>query len=286
MRFKNKVAAVLLAATLIPSAVFAKGSTIITLGSDLRESQKSEMLREMNADENTEIIEVTNKEEYQYLGDILTSKEIGNKALSAAKINFKDKGYGLEINLSPNIRIVTAEAIKNALNTVGVEDAEIYVTAPGKVSGTAALTGILKAYEANTGKNLSEDLKKVANEELVVQTKLSEEVGDDKANDIIYQIKDAMAENMPKNESEVRNIIQNVTNNYNINLTESQENKLVSLFNNMKNADVDWNRVADTAKKYKDKAGAFLNSPEGEKAVEDTKNILEKIIDFIVSLFK
>lgn len=286
MRFKNKVAAVLLAATLVPSFVFAKSDSIITLGSDLRESQKSEMLREMNADENTEIIEVTNKEEYKYLGDVLTSKEIGNKALSAAKINFKDKGYGLEINLSPNIRIVTAEAIKNALNTVGVEDAEIYVTAPGKVSGTAALTGILKAYEANTGKNLSEDLKKVANEELVVQTKLSEEVGDDNANDIIYQIKDAMAENMPKNEAEVRNIIKNVTNNYNINLTENQENKLVSLFNNMKNADVDWNRVADTAKKYKDKAGAFLNSPEGEKAVEDTKNILEKIIDFIVSLFK
>lgn len=286
MRFKNKITAALLALAMIPSFVFAKSETIVTLGSDLKESQKSEMLREMNADENAEIIEVTNKEEYKYLGDVLTSKEIGNKALSAAKVIFKDNGYGLEINLSPNIRVVTAEAIKNALNTVGVEDAEIYVTAPGKVSGTAALTGILKAYEANTGKNLSEDLKKVANEELVVQTKLSEEVGDDEANDIIYQIKDAMAENMPKNEKEVRNIIQHVANNYNITLTESQETKLVSLFNNMKNADVDWNRVANTAKKYKDKAGAFLNSPEGEKAVKDTKNIIEKIIDFIVSLFK
>jgi len=286
MKFKNKISAVLLAATLIPSAVFAKGSTIVTLGSDLKESQRSEMLREMNAENDDKIIEVTNKEEYQYLGDVLTSKEIGNRALSAAKITFQDKDYGLDIKLSPNIRVVTAEAIKNALNTVGVEDADIYVTAPGKVSGTAALTGILKAYEEETGKKLSEDIKKVANEEVVVQTKLSEEVGDDKANDIIYQIKDAMAENMPQNETEVRNIINNVTNNYNITLTDGQKDKLVSLFNNMKNADVDWNRVADTAKKYKDKAGKFLNSPEGEKAVADTKNILEKIIDFIVSLFK
>ncbi len=54
----------------------------------------------------------------------------------------------------------------------------------------------------------------------------------------------------------------------------------------MKNADVDWNRVADTAVKYKDKASKFLNSPEGEKAVKNTKSFLEKFIDFIVSLFK
>ena len=54
----------------------------------------------------------------------------------------------------------------------------------------------------------------------------------------------------------------------------------------MKDADVDWNRVADTAVKYKDQASKFLNSPEGEKAVKNTKNFLEKLIDFIVSLFK
>ena len=72
------------------------------------------------------------------------------------------------------------------------------------------MTGILKAYEANTGKELPENLKKVANEELVVQTKLSEELGDQKTNDIIYEIKDAMAKNMPKDEKEVRFIIESV----------------------------------------------------------------------------
>ena len=95
-----------------------------------------------------------------------------------------------------------------------------------------------------------------------------------------------MAKNMPKDEKEVRLVIENVVNNYNINLTKSQEDKLVGLFNNMKNADVDWNRMADTAVKYKDKASKFLNSPEGEKAVENTKSFLEKLIDFIVGLFK
>lgn len=287
MRIKNKIMALALSLALFPSFVFAKeGDEIVTLGADLKENQKTEMLREMNASDDAKIIEVTNEEEYKYLGDVLSSKEIGNKAISSALVRYEKAGSGLTIELSDNIRVVKEDAFINALNTVGVEDAEIYVTAPGKVSGTAALTGVLKAYEEKTGKELPEDLKKVANEELVVQTKLSEELGDEKTNDIIYEIKDAMAKNMPKDENEVRLVIENVTNNYNINLTKSQEDKLVSLFNNMKNADVDWNRLADTAVKYKDKASKFLNSPEGEKAVENTKSFLEKLIDFIVSLFK
>lgn len=287
MKIKNKILVASLSLALLPGFVFAKeGDEIVTLGADLKESQKSEMLHEMKASEDAKVIEVTNAEEYKYLGDVLSSKEIGNKAISSAIVRYEKAGKGLTVELSDNIRVVKEDAFINALNTVGIEDADIYVTAPGKVSGTAALTGILKAYEANTGKELPENLKKVANEELVVQTKLSEELGDQKTNDIIYEIKDAMAKNMPKNDKEVRLIIENVAKSGDINLTKAQEDKLVGLFNNMKNANVDWDRLADTAVKYKDKAAKFLNSPEGEKAVKNTKSFLEKLIDFIVSLFK
>jgi len=287
MKIKNKILVASLSLALLPGFVFAKeGDEIVTLGADLKESQKSEMLHEMKASEDAKVIEVTNAEEYKYLGDVLSSKEIGNKAISSAIVRYEKAGKGLTVELSDNIRVVKEDAFINALNTVGIEDADIYVTAPGKVSGTAALTGILKAYEANTGKELPENLKKVANEELVVQTKLSEELGDQKTNDIIYEIKDAMAKNMPKNDKEVRLIIESVAKSGDINLTKAQEDKLVGLFNNMKNANVDWDRLADTAVKYKDKAAKFLNSPEGEKAVKNTKSFLEKLIDFIVSLFK
>lgn len=287
MKIKNKILVASLSLALLPGFVFAKeGDEIVTLGADLKESQKSEMLHEMKASEDAKVIEVTNAEEYKYLGDVLSSKEIGNKAISSAIVRYEKAGKGLTVELSDNIRVVKEDAFINALNTVGIEDADIYVTAPGKVSGTAALTGILKAYEANTGEELPENLKKVANEELVVQTKLSEELGDKKTNDIIYEIKDAMAKNMPKDDKEVRIIIENVAKSGDINLTKAQEDKLVGLFNNMKNANVDWDRLADTAVKYKDKAAKFLNSPEGEKAVKNTKSFLEKLIDFIVSLFK
>lgn len=64
-----------------------------------------------------------------------------------------------------NISRITDEMYLNALMTAGVKDAKVYVTAPFEVSGTAALTGLMKAYETTSGEKISEDVKKVANEE-------------------------------------------------------------------------------------------------------------------------
>ena len=73
MKIKNKIMTAALSLLLLPSAVFASaGDEIVTLGADLSEEQKSEMLREMKADDKAKIIEVTNKEEYKYLGDVLS----------------------------------------------------------------------------------------------------------------------------------------------------------------------------------------------------------------------
>ncbi len=48
----------------------------------------------------------------------------------------------------------------NALVTAGVENAEVDITAPFNVSGTAALTGVMKAFEKATGKQISTEAKK------------------------------------------------------------------------------------------------------------------------------
>ena len=45
------------------------------------------------------------------------------------------------------------------LITAGVKDAEIQITAPFKVSGTAALTGLMKAYETTSNKQIPEEVK-------------------------------------------------------------------------------------------------------------------------------
>lgn len=269
---------------ILPMTVFAKGEEIVTLGKDLTLTQRDEMLKEMNASEDAKIIEVTNAEEYEYLGDVLSSKEIGNKAISSAIVKYTGKGINVE--LSPNIVVVSENAYRNAMTTAGIENAYVYVTAPGKVSGTAALTGILKSYEEVSGEKIPEDVKKVANEEVVVQNNVAKDVGDEKTNDVINVVKGEMAEKMPQTKEEVRAIIDSVDSEYSLGLSENSKEGLTTLFNNMKNADIDWKKVANKVGEYSKKANEFLNSPEGEKAVKDTKNFIERFIDFIVSLFK
>ena len=61
-----------------------------------------------------------------------------------------------------NINWVTDAMYTNALITAGVKDAEIQITAPFKVSGTAALTGLMKAYETAS---INKFLKKLKSSE-------------------------------------------------------------------------------------------------------------------------
>src|SRR5699024_9612239 len=109
---------------------------------------------------------VTNQEEHKYLGEYISKAQIGTKALSSSKIVIGEKDSGLKVT-THNITWVTDNMYENAMSTAGVQDAEVYVTAPFPVSGTAALTGILKAYETTMDIKIPEEQKQVANEEMV-----------------------------------------------------------------------------------------------------------------------
>lgn len=67
-------------------------------------------------------------------------------------------GSGLDIK-TYNVDFCTEEMYRNVLTTVGITDAKIIVASPSVVSGTAALTGVYKAYESLTGNILSEYAK-------------------------------------------------------------------------------------------------------------------------------
>ena len=104
---------------------------------------------------------------------------------------------GLKVE-TKNINWVTEEMYINALATAGVKDASVYVTAPFSVSGTAALTGIIKAYEVSSDKVIPEDVKQAANQEMVTTAKLGDEIGTEQASALVTKIKEKMAENTPQ----------------------------------------------------------------------------------------
>src|SRR5690606_11431705 len=129
-----------------------------------------------------------------------------------------EKGSGITVQTN-NITHITETMYANALITAGVKDAEVYVTAPTQVSGTAGLTGILKAFEAAADTKISDEQKEVANEEMVRTSELGEKIGDpDKAAQFMMDLKQKVAEEQPKTQAEFRDLIINVSNEYNITL--------------------------------------------------------------------
>lgn len=285
MKFKN-ILIFTLALLMMVSPVLANyeaGQSIISLGADLNQEQKDRILSELGSD-GAEIIEVTNAEEHKYLGGIIKSEKIGNQALSSAKLTLLEKNSGLNIYLDDNVTYVSENVYRNALVTAGITDADVKVTGPFKVTGTAALTGIMKSYEVLTGEELSDDLKRVANEELVVTSELIESFDENQVTALINGIKHAFSENMPANEEEARIIIVNLSNEYNVNLTDSQVDKLLSLFMKMKNINIDWDKIEENTLKYKDKAAEFLQSEKGQGFIATIKSTFNRIVDWFVNL--
>ncbi|WP_430709431.1 DUF1002 domain-containing protein [Peribacillus frigoritolerans] len=272
---------------LLPYKAFADaavGEMIVTLGENLTNEQKSMILSEMKAPNDVEVLTVTNAEEHEYLGDYIASRLIGTKAISSSAITLEEKGTGLKLE-SKNINWVSDEMYINALATAGVKDATVYVTAPIPVSGTAALTGVIKAYEISADKKIPEDVKQAANEEMVKTAKLGDEIGTEEASALVTKIKEKMAANPPANTEEVREVVESSAKDLGIALNEDQVQSLIDLFNKLKELNIDWNAVGDQLTAAKDKLSNFLESEEGQSFLDKLKEVFSSLIDAIKSLF-
>lgn len=265
-------------------ADMAEGDMIVTLGENLTAEQKNALLSEMGAPENVQIVTVSNQEEHQYLGKYVAKSLIGTKAISSSSITMGAKGSGITVK-TKNINWVTDEMYVNALITAGVKDASIYITAPISVSGTAALTGIIKAYEISADKAIPEEVKQAANQEMVETAKLGDAIGEKNAAALIAKVKEEIAKNKPKNDAELRSIIEQAAKELNITLTDEQMQRLMDLFNKLKGLDIDWNQVSDQLNKAKDRISKFLQSEEGQSFLEKLKQFFISLIDAIKSLF-
>ncbi|MDO6655079.1 DUF1002 domain-containing protein [Anaerobacillus sp. 1_MG-2023] len=261
---------------MVAQADASVGDVIVTLGEDLSEEQKQKLVDEMEAPENAMTVTVSNEEEHKYLGNYISKALIGTRALSSSSITIGEKDAGLSVD-TKNINWVTDEMYANALITAGVKDADVYVTAPMEVSGTAALTGLIKAYELSTDEVIPEEQKQVANEELVTTAKLSDSIGADKATELMTKIKDEIATNPPETEDDLRTVIKQIANDSGIELTQDELDGLVELFNRMKNLDIDWDQMKSQLQNARENLDDFLNKDE-------TQSFIQKIIDFFIAI--
>jgi uncharacterized protein YpuA (DUF1002 family) len=268
-------------ALIVPTTVSADaitGKTVVTLGKDLTESQKQAILQEMGVSNDVQTIEVTNEEEHKYLDKYLSKETIGHHAISSAKIVIKDNGQGILVK-TKNISTITESMYANAAITAGIKDADIYVTAPFSVSGTAGLTGIIKAFETATGTKIDEDKKQVANEEIVRTQEIGKLIGDpNKAAQFMNRLKEEIAKENPSTADEYKDIIINVSNEFNINLNSETINQLVQFSQNFSKLNIDWDAISQQIDNLRGNLKDVLNS-------EQTQGIIDTILEWFGSIF-
>lgn len=266
---------------ILPSHTFADKiveQTVVTLGADLTEAQRTAILNEMNVGQDVKTVEVTNQEEHKYLGKYMSKDTIGTRALSSAKIVLHDNGKGISVKTN-NITHITEAMYANTAITAGIKDADIYVTAPFKVSGTAGLTGIIKAFEEATGKKIDENQKQVANEELVRTQELAKELKDpNKAIQFMNRLKEEIANEKPSSENEYKEIVIDISNEFNINLNNQTINELVQFSQNFSKLDIDWDALTSQFEKLRGDIKGIINS-------EQTQGIIDNILEWIGDLF-
>ena len=263
----------------IPMTALAQEESVVSLGADLTEAQKEQMLELFQADEDDgKRIEVTNQEERSYLEGLVSEQKIGTRAISSAYVEILEEGKGILVE-THNINWVTKEMYANAMVTAGLENARVIAAAPFEVSGTAALTGIMKAFEEATGEELSEDAKKAANEELVTTGELGDEIGQDKAASLVKEIKERILREKVTDPQKIRDIIIEIAGDLNINITQGQIDQLADLMERISKLDLNVEKIY----------GQLENITKGRDKVRETinenKGLLQQILDAIKNFF-
>ncbi|MCH4201293.1 MAG: DUF1002 domain-containing protein [Clostridium tyrobutyricum] len=244
--------------------VYADSYKVVTLGGNLTSSQKEDMLKYFGVSrQDADVIEVNIDEEKKYLSDVASSDQIGTKSISCAYVE-PTTGGGLNVS-THNISWVSSSMIKNALITAGVKNANVKAAAPFTVSGTAALTGILKGYEnSSSGSKIDENKKKVANDELMTTGDIGDKIGKDKAAGLMNDIKKQVVQDKPKTEAGVKKIVENVTNNYNINLSDGDINKITSVMNKINGLNLNFGEIQGQLNGVTNQLKDKLSTPEAQ----------------------
>lgn len=261
----------------IPALAAQPGEARTVMGADLSQDQILTVYGQFGLTRGsvTELA-VTNAEERDYLEGLVSEDVIGTRSISCVYIRLLEEGNGLTVT-THNISWCTEDMYRSALMTAGIYDAEVKVGAPFSVSGTAALTGIYKAYEDITGTELQEAAKEAAADELVTTAELAEEIDESDAVAIVNELKLMLDEIAEMSDEELRAEIEKIAAAYGYTLDDSLINQLISLCRQLQGLSIadlqekveQFKSTLETMSQYADQALSF-----GQKVAQFIQKIL------------
>lgn len=233
--------------------------SIIALGADLSAEQRTTVLSLMDVTEadlaNYQVITITNDMEHQYLDAYMDASVIGSKSLSSVKITPAESGHGVLVT-TKNINYCTTGMYRNALLTAGVSDADILVVGPTEISGTAALIGAIKGYEAMSGESVSDTTLDTAMDELITTGEIAMQDADSQdIEELIAFVKAKVAAGGLDSDDQIRSAIEEGEDKFGVTLTEDEINQIIAIMQKINQLGLDPNVLVAQAEDLYSKFG-------------------------------
>ena len=294
MKWRKKTAALLAAIMMLMAPVTVMADSIdtssnkpyISLGADLNSTEMETVLQLLGVSEeelsNYTVVKITNSMEHEYLDSYMSSSLIGSRALSSVLVRGEKEGYGIKVT-TKNISSCTVGMYQNALATAGITNADITVVGPFKISGTAGLVGVIKAYENMTGEQVDEEKVEAATNELVVTSDIAENIGDsEKAEELVGFIKNEVASN-DYTEEEMSALVDEAASEMQVSLSDEDKQNILDLMDKVKGLDIDVTQLQEQVEGlYSKLQGMDLHINLDS---EETKSFLSNLWDKIVGFF-
>ena len=287
---KKKIVSVFIMICLMLSMAapaYAENQSRTVIGADLTAEQAAEVYKFFGISRGSVIeLSMTNAEERTYLEGYVDDEVIGTRSISCVYVELLPEGSGMEVTTS-NITWCTGEMYIGALATAGITDAKSIVAAPFEVSGTAALSGVYKAYEDMTGNKLDDIAKLVSTQELTITGELAEEIGSMDSASIVSDLKLMLDETKNMSDEEIIREIELIAQQYNVKLTNTQKNQLLTLCRSLEKLDAESlksrvEEVQDTLKKVANAKTQVVGFVEkAKKVVESVSSFFDRIKDII-----
>lgn len=254
--------------------------TVVALGADLTAEQRAVVLELMGMTEeelaDCTVITITNEMEHQYLDHYIDSSLIGTKSLSSVVLRKAETGNGVLVT-TKNINYCTTGMYRNALLTAGLEDTNVLVVGPSKISGTAALIGAVKAYEEISGEDVSDQVLDTAMNELITTGEIAKGENSELIEELVAFIKAKLASGELESDEDILNAIEEGEEKFQVSLTDEEKEKILQVMQKIKDLGLDPEKLLDQAKD--------LYSQYGEELFENAGEVVKQSIGQSISNF-
>ncbi len=207
-----------------------KETRVVTLGANLTAKEQRHMMRTFGAPfQSAGRLTINHRQEEDLLQGVAPQSQIGTRSISSSAVQLESSGYGIRV-ATHNITWVTPKMYANALATAGVKNARIEAAAPFPVSGTAALAGILTAYQSATGRNIPYTQERTAAKELITTGSLGDAIGSKAAAaTLILRVKESVLAHHATTPGAIRPIVIQEANKLSIRLTTREVTQVTNL---------------------------------------------------------